>query len=82
MGVFSEYVKVRYARQLLADNPSGVGYLLKDRVADVAEFVDALTRVATGGTALDPTSSDTCCAPAITATAWTPSRHANVMSSP
>jgi DNA-binding NarL/FixJ family response regulator len=52
--VFSQYVETRYATRLLADRPSGVGYLLKDRVADVAEFVDALTRVASGGTALDP----------------------------
>ena len=52
--VFSQYVETRYATQLLADNPTGVGYLLKDRVADVADFVDALTRVAGGGTALDP----------------------------
>ena len=43
-----------YATRLLADRPTGVGYLLKDRVADVADFVDALTRVASGGTALDP----------------------------
>ena len=52
--VFSQYVETRYATQLLADNPTGVGYLLKDRVADVADFVDALARVAAGGTALDP----------------------------
>ena len=52
--VFSQYVETRYASQLLADNPTGVGYLLKDRVADVAEFLDALRRVAAGGTALDP----------------------------
>ena len=52
--VFSQYVETRYATRLLADRPAGVGYLLKDRVADVAEFVDALTRVASGGTALDP----------------------------
>jgi DNA-binding NarL/FixJ family response regulator len=52
--VFSQYVETRYATRLLAERPSGVGYLLKDRVADVADFVDALTRVATGGTALDP----------------------------
>jgi DNA-binding NarL/FixJ family response regulator len=52
--VFSQYVETRYAAQLLADNPTGVGYLLKDRVADVADFVAALTRVGTGGTALDP----------------------------
>ncbi len=54
MLVFSQYVETRYATRLLADNPSGVGYLLKDRVADVADFADALARVAAGGTALDP----------------------------
>jgi DNA-binding NarL/FixJ family response regulator len=52
--VFSQYIETRYAARLLAGNAAGVGYLLKDRVADVAEFVDALTRVAAGGTALDP----------------------------
>jgi DNA-binding NarL/FixJ family response regulator len=52
--VFSQYVETRYATRLLADRPTGVGYLLKDRVADVADFVEALTRVANGGTALDP----------------------------
>jgi DNA-binding NarL/FixJ family response regulator len=52
--VFSQYVETRYAGQLLAENPAGVGYLLKDRVADVADFVEALARVADGGTALDP----------------------------
>jgi DNA-binding NarL/FixJ family response regulator len=52
--VFSQYVETRYAARLLADNSAGVGYLLKDRVADVSEFVDALSRVANGGTALDP----------------------------
>ncbi len=52
--LFSQYVETRYAAQLLAGDAAGVGYLLKDRVADVAEFVDALTRVGTGGTALDP----------------------------
>jgi DNA-binding NarL/FixJ family response regulator len=52
--MFSQYIETRYAAELLEDGAGGVGYLLKDRVADVAEFVDALTRVATGGTALDP----------------------------
>lgn len=52
--LFSQYVETRYAAELLADDASGIGYLLKDRVADVAEFVDALERVAVGGTALDP----------------------------
>jgi DNA-binding NarL/FixJ family response regulator len=52
--VFSQYVETRYAARLLAGNAAGVGYLLKDRVADVAEFTAALGRVAAGGTALDP----------------------------
>ena len=52
--VFSQYIETRYAARLLEPNAAGVGYLLKDRVADVREFVDALARVAAGGTALDP----------------------------
>ncbi|HET9076535.1 MAG TPA: response regulator transcription factor [Acidimicrobiales bacterium] len=52
--VFSQYVETRYAAELLAGGAAGVGYLLKDRVADVSDFVDALVRVASGGTALDP----------------------------
>jgi DNA-binding NarL/FixJ family response regulator len=52
--VLSQYVEERYAADLLSANTHGIGYLLKDRVADVAEFLDALRRVAAGGTALDP----------------------------
>jgi len=52
--VLSQYVEERYATELLSGDTSGVGYLLKDRVADVREFLDALGRVAEGGTALDP----------------------------
>ena len=52
--VLSQYIETRYAARLLEGNAGGVGYLLKDRVADVAEFADALARVAAGGTALDP----------------------------
>jgi DNA-binding NarL/FixJ family response regulator len=52
--VFSQYVETRYAAELLGGSAVGVGYLLKDRVADVGDFVDALERVAAGGTALDP----------------------------
>jgi DNA-binding NarL/FixJ family response regulator len=52
--VFSQYVETRYAAELLAERSDGVGYLLKDRVAHVSEFVDAVRRVAAGGTALDP----------------------------
>ena len=52
--VFSQYIETRYAADLLATRSGGVGYLLKDRVANVAEFNDAITRIAAGGTALDP----------------------------
>jgi len=52
--VLSQYVEERYATELLADRRGGVGYLLKDRVADVTEFADALRRVAEGGSVLDP----------------------------
>src|SRR5262245_63148462 len=52
--VLSQYVERQYATELLADRAGGVGYLLKDRVGDVREFIDALRRVARGGTALDP----------------------------
>ncbi len=52
--VLSQWVEERYATELIAGRPHGVGYLLKDRVADVDEFLDALQRVATGGSALDP----------------------------
>jgi DNA-binding NarL/FixJ family response regulator/DNA-binding SARP family transcriptional activator len=52
--VLSEYTETRFAAELLGGQAGGVGYLLKDRVADVGEFTDALTRVASGGMALDP----------------------------
>lgn len=52
--VLSQYVEERYASELLAASASAVGYLLKDRVADVGEFVEAVRRVGAGGTALDP----------------------------
>ncbi|MFY1634393.1 response regulator [Solwaraspora sp. WMMB335] len=52
--VLSQYVEVSYADDLLADRAGAVGYLLKDRVAAIAEFLDALGRVAGGGTVLDP----------------------------
>ena len=52
--VFSQYVEAKFAARLLAHGARGFGYLLKDRVADVSEFVEALDRVAAGGTALDP----------------------------
>jgi len=56
--VFSQYVETRYAADLLGMRPdggaAGIGYLLKDRVANVGEFTDAVSRVAAGGTALDP----------------------------
>jgi DNA-binding NarL/FixJ family response regulator len=52
--VLSQYVEPTYMLELVGDDASGVGYLLKDRVRDVAEFVDAVERVASGGTAFDP----------------------------
>ncbi len=52
--VVSQYVEQTYAVELLADGGGGVGYLLKERIADPADFVDAVRRVAAGGTALDP----------------------------
>ena len=54
MLVLSQYVEESYALELLADDAEGVGYLLKDRVADVDRFIDAVRRVADGGSALDP----------------------------
>ena len=52
--VLSQYVEQLYARELLAGGGGGIGYLLKDRVFDSAQFVDAVRRVAGGGTAMDP----------------------------
>jgi DNA-binding NarL/FixJ family response regulator len=52
--VLSQYVELGLAMQLLADSAVGVGYLLKDRISDVKEFVAAVTRVAAGGSAIDP----------------------------
>jgi DNA-binding NarL/FixJ family response regulator len=52
--VFSQYIETRSAAELLAGSPAGVGYLLKDRVADVSDFIEAISRVAQGGTVLDP----------------------------
>lgn len=54
MLLLSQYVEERYAADLLSARSGGVGYLLKQRVADVEEFIDAVRRVAGGGTALDP----------------------------
>ena len=52
--VLSQYVEQRYARELFTADPRGLGYVLKDRVADVDEFLDAVARVAGGGTVIDP----------------------------
>jgi DNA-binding NarL/FixJ family response regulator len=52
--ILSQYVEERYASDLISDSVAGFGYLLKDRVADVEEFVEAVRRVGAGGTALDP----------------------------
>lgn len=53
--VLSQYVEVALAMQLLGDSASGVGYLLKDRISNIKEFIDAVHRVAHGGSAIDPT---------------------------
>ncbi|HEX5595767.1 MAG TPA: response regulator transcription factor [Micromonosporaceae bacterium] len=52
--VLSQHVEQMYARELLSDRGGGVGYLLKDRVANVGQFIDAVRRVADGGTVMDP----------------------------
>lgn len=52
--VLSQYVERLYARELLADRAGAIGYLLKDRVGEVREFIDAIRRVAAGGTVMDP----------------------------
>ncbi len=52
--ILSQFCEPAYVMQLVGDRPAGVGYLLKERVGDIATFVDAITRVAAGGTALDP----------------------------
>ena len=52
--VLSQYVEKEYAAELLAESAEGVGYLLKDRVADLERFIDAVRRVAEGGSVLDP----------------------------
>ena len=53
--VLSQFAEERYALDLIGDSAEGVGYLLKDRVADFAQFADAVRRVGSGGSALDPT---------------------------
>ena len=52
--ILSQYVEIQMTQDLLADRAGAIGYLLKDRVADVAEFLDNVSRVAAGGTVLDP----------------------------
>ncbi len=52
--VLSQYVEQLYARELLAGGQGGIGYLLKDRISDLDQFVDSIRRVAAGGTAMDP----------------------------
>ncbi len=71
--ILSQYVEERYASELLGGDASGLGYLLKERVADVKEFIDACARVAEGGTVLDP---DVIAAAARSATSGA-SRHAD-----
>ena len=56
--VLSQHLEPTYMLELVGDDAAGVGYLLKDRVRDVAEFLDAVQRVAAGGTAFDPESGE------------------------
>ena len=54
MLVLSQFCEPAYVMELVGERPEGVGYLLKERVGDVAAFIDAVSRVAAGGSALDP----------------------------
>ena len=69
--VLSQYVEEAYARELLADDAAGIGYLLKDRVADIDTLTDAVRRVGAGGSALDPEVVSGCSAAAGATTPWT-----------
>lgn len=70
MLVLSQYVEKRYATELITADTTGVGYLLKDRVAQVDEFLDALDRVGAGGAAFDPEVVRRCWRTARTPTRW------------
>jgi DNA-binding NarL/FixJ family response regulator len=80
--VLSQYIETRHAASLLSGSPAGVGYLLKDRVADVTEFTDAVSRVAAGGTALDREVVASSSPPAVTRGTWTRSPRASATCSP
>jgi DNA-binding NarL/FixJ family response regulator len=69
--VLSQYVEPSYAIRLLEDHPQHVGYLLKERVFDVAVLLDALRRIGDGETVIDPTSSPGCSGAPAAATRWT-----------
>lgn len=73
--VLSQYVEEQYATELLAGSSHGVGYLLKDRVAEVREFVDAVVRVAEGEPRSTPKWSRSSWAAAVSRTCWRTSRH-------
>ena len=75
--ILSQYVEERYASELLSGGSLGVGYLLKDRVADVQEFLAVARRVAAGGTAIDPRSCRSSSAGAAAPTCSTTSRRAS-----
>ena len=79
--IVSQYVERAYAAELLADGRGGVGYLLKDRVTALDDFLDAVERVAAGGTAMDPEVVRHCSPAAAATTASTASPHANAKSS-
>jgi DNA-binding NarL/FixJ family response regulator len=79
--VLSQYVEEQYAIELLAGQPAGLGYLLKDRVADVGEFVAAARRVAEGGLRWIPRSWPSCWPAAAAGTRWPRCRSASARSS-
>ena len=77
MLVLSQYLELGLAMKLLEDSADGVGYLLKDRVSDVAEFVASVRRVVEGGSAIDPTIVSRLVTRAASTTRWRSSRRAS-----
>ncbi|MGE5408726.1 MAG: response regulator transcription factor [Syntrophothermus sp.] len=75
--VLSQYVEVAYARELLAESAEGLGYLLKDRVGDVEALADAVRRVGSGGSALDPEVVSRCSPAAPQPVRWMSSPRGN-----
>ena len=77
MLVLSQHADIGLAMKLLDSGAEGIGYMLKDRVADLEDFADAIRRVAAGGSALDPRSSLSCSRAAAQPARWTTSPRAS-----